>query len=135
LTRQRLATSLRLTCRQVRLICSEGHQWRFEGFVSPRNCLLIIFDRYQAPKTGAQLAATASVVNKSQLLAQSIHSNPDCLGDYELAIYSILSLSCFMCCGALDNSALLLSYSKWTLARYFSSYYNSQAPVRPKDSR
>jgi len=43
LTRQRLATSLRLTCIEVRLVCSEGLEWRFEGFVSPRNCLWIQF--------------------------------------------------------------------------------------------
>ena len=40
---QRLATSLSLTCQEVRLICSEGLTRCFGGFVSPRNCLWIQF--------------------------------------------------------------------------------------------
>ena len=36
-----------VTCKKVRLICSEGPKRRFEGFVSSRNSLLINFDLYQ----------------------------------------------------------------------------------------
>jgi len=41
LLHERLATSLSLTCKEVRLICSEGLKRCFEGFISPRNCLWI----------------------------------------------------------------------------------------------
>jgi len=73
---ERLATSLSLTCKEVRLICSEGPDGVLRAFFDPKLPLNQIFPRVSL---GAHFA-TASVANKSHLVhAQSVCTPPDCL--------------------------------------------------------
>ena len=63
-----------VTCKEVRLICSEGIKRCFEGFVSSRNSLLINFDRYQ--DFGAILATVRTKSSGRFLWNLTISTSP-----------------------------------------------------------